>query len=192
MLARPAFLTAMLLASSSIASAGTTYRITSKDGEKAVEYRVDFGGAKRFERWTAFNFASKTFVYLDFPRGSGPPAPAARIWDHRTGETDKFRAASSALEDMKVCPVTGDRAFTSGRSKLMTERSFQTDPLQKGPLILRALSRSANSCFRPALELLSKRALQERKNRGRRISFRGRITHRRSRTKMCRQLPGLC
>ena len=122
-MARQTFFTAiMFFASSSIAAAGTTYRITSKDGEKSVEYTVDFGGAKMFERWTGFNPESKTFVYLDFPRGSEPPAPAASIWDHRTGETIKLYKFPGveqplpvipSLKDMKVCPITGDKAFSS-------------------------------------------------------------------------------
>jgi len=102
------------------ALAVTRYRITSHDGDKVVEYQVSFGGAKLFEQWTAFDPASKTFVYLSFTRGAEPPKPTATIWDHRTGETIplyKFPDVEQplpvipSLGGMKVCPLTGDKKF---------------------------------------------------------------------------------
>ena len=44
---------AVLLAVGSQVQAGTTYRITSTDGNKSMEYEVKFGGGKLFEQLTA-------------------------------------------------------------------------------------------------------------------------------------------
>ncbi|CAN5208661.1 hypothetical protein BH11PLA2_BH11PLA2_01910 [soil metagenome] len=112
--------TALLALTASTSDAGTGYEITSKQGDKEVTYEVKFGGGKRFEQWTAFDPASKKFVYLRWPRGDAEPKPAATIWDHRTGETVKlykFPSVESSLpvipsvDEMKVCPMTGDKKF---------------------------------------------------------------------------------
>jgi hypothetical protein len=118
---------AVLASASSLASAGTEYRITSKDGEKTITYVVQFGGGRRFERFTAFDPKSKKFVYLDFDLDGKGPTPAGTIWDHRTGETIKlfkFPKVNQPLplipsiEDMKVCPITGDKHFKSERFRI--------------------------------------------------------------------------
>jgi len=107
-----------LIASTS--DAGTGYKVTAKEGDKEVAYDVKFGGGKKFEQWTAFDPASKKFVYMQWPRGQAEPKPAPTIWDHRTGETVKlykFPGVESPLpvipsvEEMKVCPLTGDKKF---------------------------------------------------------------------------------
>jgi hypothetical protein len=106
------------------ASAGTIYEVTAKQGGDTVTYKVKFGGAKLVEQWTAYDPASKRFVYLTWKRGEAAPVPAATIWDHKTGETVKlYRFPDVAnplpviptIQDMKVCPVTGDKAFSSKR-----------------------------------------------------------------------------
>ena len=111
---------ALLALAASTAAAGTGYKVTAKQGDKEVTYDVTFGGGKRFEQWTAFDPASKKFVYMQWPRGQAEPKPAATIWDHRTGETVKlykFPGVESPLpvipsvEEMKVCPPTGDKKF---------------------------------------------------------------------------------
>jgi hypothetical protein len=111
---------AVVALTASISYAGTGYTVTAKQGEKEVTYEVKFGGGRRFEQWTAFDPASKQFVYLQWPRGAAEPKPAATVWDHRTGETlklYKFPGVESPLpvipsvEEMKVCPLTGDKAF---------------------------------------------------------------------------------
>ncbi len=115
---------AFLVLATASADAGTGYKVTAKDGDKDVTYTVNFGGGRRFERWTAFDPASKKFVYLDWTRGEAEPKPAATIWDHRTGETTKlykFPGVDSPLpvipsiEAMKVCPLTGDKKFKAER-----------------------------------------------------------------------------
>lgn len=117
-----ALTTLPLLASA--ADAGTGYKVTAKKGDETVTYDVNFGGGRRFERWTAFDPASKKFVYLDWPRGEAEPKPAATIWDHRTGETVKLYKFPEvetplpvipSIEEMKVCPLTGDKAFKAVR-----------------------------------------------------------------------------
>jgi hypothetical protein len=104
----------------STASAGTIYRITSKDGDKTIAYDVSFGGGIMFERHTAFDANGKKFVYLDWKRGEAAPKPAGFIWNHRTGEKValyRFPAVTVPLpiipsvQDMKVCPLTGDKNF---------------------------------------------------------------------------------
>ena len=69
---------------------------------------------------TAYDPASKEFVYLKWMRGEAAPKPVASIWDHRTGETIalyKFPGVKSPLpvipsiDAMKVCPKTGDKNF---------------------------------------------------------------------------------
>lgn len=119
-------LAAALLAALTVtaAPAGTIYEVTAKKGDDAVTYRVKFGGGKAVSQWTAFDPATKKFVYLTWKRGDAEPAPAASIWDHRTGETvklykfpgvDQPLPVIPTIQDMKVCPLTGDKAFTSKR-----------------------------------------------------------------------------
>ena len=114
------FTAALVGLSASISVAGTGYKVTAIQGDKEVTYEVKFGGGRAFERWTAFDPASKKFVYLDWKRGEADPKPAAAIWDHRTGETVKlykFPGVEGPLpvipsvEEMKACPLTGDRKF---------------------------------------------------------------------------------
>ncbi len=102
------------------ALAGNIYDVTSKDGKKTVTYQVRFGGGKLFDTYTAFDPASKKFVYLEWKRSEETPKPAMTIWDHRTGETIslyKFPDVKDplplipAIEDMKACPMTGDKKF---------------------------------------------------------------------------------
>jgi hypothetical protein len=104
------------------AFAGTEYEVTSKQGDKTITYRVSFGGGKLFERYTAYDPASKSFVYLSWPRNENPPEPVFSIWDHQTGRTlqlFKFPDVEHPLplipsiEEMKVCPKTEDPDFKS-------------------------------------------------------------------------------
>jgi hypothetical protein len=108
-------------------TAGTTYRVTSKDGDKEKTYEVNFGGGRRFERYTAFDPVSKKFVYLDWNRGTEGPKPAGEIWDYRTGETiklykfpgvDQPLPVIPSMEDMKVCPFTGAKSFKAERFRI--------------------------------------------------------------------------
>ena len=117
----------VLMLAAGTARAGSLYEITATDGDKPVTYQVKFGGAKRFEQWTAFDPSAKKFVYLTWNRGEAEPTPAATIWDHRTGETImlyKFPGAEHPLpvipsiKEMKVCPVTGDKEFLSNEASL--------------------------------------------------------------------------
>jgi hypothetical protein len=98
--------------------AGNAYQITSSDGSKSITYEVKFGGAKLYEQWTAFDPATKKFVYLTWKRDTPAPEPAARIWDYHTGEIVplyKFPGVEQPLPiipsiaDLKVCPLTGDK-----------------------------------------------------------------------------------
>jgi hypothetical protein len=66
---------------------GEIYRITSTDGNKEISYQVSFGGGKSSGKFTAFCPKQKEFVYLSWDSGQKRPAPAAVIWDHRTGQT---------------------------------------------------------------------------------------------------------
>lgn len=109
-----------LLAVPSATPAANIYQVTSKDGDKAVTYEVTFGGGKLFDQLTAFDPETKKFVYLQWKRTDAKPAPAMRVWDHRTGETVplyKFPDARNPLpaipsvDAMKVCPLTGDKNF---------------------------------------------------------------------------------
>src|SRR5262245_54892790 len=81
------FVAVILLAGSSEASAGKVYKVISKDGDKTIAYEVQFGGGRKFEQHTAFDPETKKFVYLQWKRGGEQPAPAMKVWDHRTGET---------------------------------------------------------------------------------------------------------
>ena len=102
------------------ADGGEIYRITSTDGTKQTSYEVFFGGGKSTGRLTAFCPKKKEFVYLRWNDNEKAPAPAAVIWDHRTGETINLYnfpdcpnplPAISGVNDMKVCPFTGDTKF---------------------------------------------------------------------------------
>lgn len=106
------------------ALAGTQYKVVAMNGKEKVEYEVEFGGGKLFERYTAFDPTSKKFVYLNWDRGAAEPKPAATIWDHRTGEVvplykfpgvDHPLPVIPSMEEMKVCPLTGDKKFKSER-----------------------------------------------------------------------------
>ena len=68
MLRRTILLFAMLLFAQATSLAGNIYDITSTDGTKTVTYQVRFGGGKLFESYTAFDPASKKFVYLEWKR----------------------------------------------------------------------------------------------------------------------------
>lgn len=108
-------------------SAGEQFEITSFDGEKKITYTVNFGGGMIFEQFTAFDPVSKEFVYLTWQRGDEAPKPVGEVWDHETGKTKKLYRFPNvehpltvipSMESMKVCPVTGDREFTSRRTML--------------------------------------------------------------------------
>lgn len=108
------------MAASSTVSAGNVYKVTSRSGDETVTYEVRFGGGKIKDQFTAFDPESKKFVYLSWNRAGERPAPAATIWDHRTGESIPLYAFPDAahplpvipsIEDMKVCPITGDKEF---------------------------------------------------------------------------------
>lgn len=109
-----------LLASPTLA--GTGYEVTSKDDGKIVTYMVNFGGGFNFHQHTAYDPASKQFVYLSWPRNGGAPKPVSTVWDHQTGRTiDLYEFPNvkhplpviPSIEAMKVCPKTGDRSFKS-------------------------------------------------------------------------------
>jgi hypothetical protein len=111
---------AFVLLSAPAIQAGTVYKVTSKMGDKTITYEVRFGGTRLNDHMTAFDPASKKFVYLTWSRRGKKPEPAAVIWDHATGkniELYKFPDAKNPLPvipsigDMKVCPMTGDKAF---------------------------------------------------------------------------------
>ena len=102
------------------ALAGTGYEVTSKDGEKTVTYMVNFGGGMFFHQHTAYDPASKQFVYLTWKRDQPEPKPACSIWDHQTGRTiDLYQFPGAkhplpvipSIEAMKACPKTGDKGF---------------------------------------------------------------------------------
>jgi hypothetical protein len=76
-----------LLAGPSLAPAANVYKVTSQDGDKTVTYEVTFGGGRQFDQLTAFDPETKKFVYLQWKRTEAKPAPAMKVWDHRTGET---------------------------------------------------------------------------------------------------------
>jgi hypothetical protein len=106
------------------ADAGTIYEVTATRGTEKVTYRVKFGGGKAVAQWTAFDPKSKQFVYLTWERGDPAPEPVATIWDHRAGETVKLYKFPNveqplpvipSIQDMKVCPLTGDKEFTFKR-----------------------------------------------------------------------------
>src|SRR5262245_13748184 len=111
-----------LLAAS--APAGTIYEVTASSGTEKTTYLVKFGGGKAVSQWTAFDPKSKKFVYLTWGRNDPAPEPAATIWDHRIGETVKLYKFPNveqpipvipSIQDMKVCPLTGDKDFTFKR-----------------------------------------------------------------------------
>lgn len=114
------FVVVNLLTGTSLVSAGNIYQVTSKDGEKTITYEVCFGGGRLMDQFTAFDPASKKFVYLQWKRSDEKPAPAMKVWDHRTGETIllyRFPDAKNPLpvvpsiDAMKVCPLTNDKNF---------------------------------------------------------------------------------
>jgi hypothetical protein len=109
----------LVLAATSV-SGGIVYEVTATDGKDKITYRVKFGSARNYKLWTAFDPSTKAFVYLMWK--DQKPEPAAVIWDHRTGETVKlykFQGVETPLpiipsiKDLKVCPQTGDKEFTS-------------------------------------------------------------------------------
>jgi len=109
-----------LMFSTSVSYAGTSYEVISKVEDKTTSYMVIFGGGRRFKQHTAFDPASKKFVYMQWARGKEDPKPVAKIWDHETGkitELYQFPGVKNPLpiipsiQDMKVCPVTGSTDF---------------------------------------------------------------------------------
>lgn len=121
---RKALAVLLLALMSGTALAGTIYEVTAKKGDEEVKYRVKFGGGKAVNVWTAFDPATKQFVYLTWKRTDPMPEPVATIFDHRTGETIKLYKFPKAehplplipkLDDLKVCPITGDKNFSAKR-----------------------------------------------------------------------------
>ena len=113
-----ALLTLMFV--TNVSYAGTSYEVISKVDDKTTSYMVTFGGGFRFKQHTAFDPASKKFVYLQWGRGKEDPKPVAKIWDHETGkitELYQFPGVKNPLpiipsiKAMKVCPVTGSKDF---------------------------------------------------------------------------------
>jgi hypothetical protein len=109
-----------LLAGMTPALAGNIYKVTSQDDDKTVTYEVRFGGGRLMDQYTAFDPETKKFVYLKWKRSDEKPAPAMKVWDHRTGETIplyRFPDAKNPLpiipsiDAMQVCPMTGDKNF---------------------------------------------------------------------------------
>lgn len=110
----------VILVLQSCCFASDLYRITCSDGKNEVTYEVRFGGGKAFEQYTAYDPASKKFVYLTWKRDTPAPKPVGSIWNHKSGETIqlyKFPDVAQPLpiipsiEDMKVCPKTGSKTF---------------------------------------------------------------------------------
>lgn len=109
-----------VMAAPLLASAGSVYKITSREGDATITYEVRFGGGRLMDQYTAYDPETKRFVYLQWRRDGEKPTPVMKIWDHRTGETLLlYRFPDSkhplpiipSLKAMKVCPRTGDRAF---------------------------------------------------------------------------------
>jgi hypothetical protein len=107
-----------LLTLAARSDAGNDYRVTCRDGDKTITYEAKFGGNKLLDRYTAFDPASRKFVYLQWKRDGAAPEPAGKIWDYRTGEVVplyKFPDVAQPLpvipsiEAMKICPLTGDK-----------------------------------------------------------------------------------
>jgi hypothetical protein len=109
-----------LMFATSVSYAGTSYEVISKVDDEITSYMVIFGGGRRFKQHTAFDPASKKFVYMQWARDKEDPKPIAKIWDHETGkitELYQFPGVKNPLpiipsiQDMKVCPVTGSTDF---------------------------------------------------------------------------------
>jgi hypothetical protein len=120
MFKRSSWLAVVLIFGTCSVWAGDGYEVTARQGDKELTYRVNFGGGRMFDQYTAFDPESKKFVYLTWERKVKPPKPAMTIWDHRTGELIplyKFPDVKNPLpiipsmEAMKVCPLTGDKEF---------------------------------------------------------------------------------
>ena len=122
---RPLFALLFCLALTIPAEAGTTYEVTAANADgDTVTYNVDFGGAKLFEQYTAYDPASGDFVYLRWNRGDAAPKVAGEIWDHSTGKTIKLYKFPDveqplpvipSIDAMKICPKTGDKDYQSKR-----------------------------------------------------------------------------
>jgi hypothetical protein len=109
-----------LMFATSVSYAGTSYEVISKVEDKTTSYMVIFGGGRRFKQHTAFDPASKNFVYMQWARDKEDPKPVAKIWDHETGkitELYQFPDVKNPLpiipsvNAMKVCPITGSKDF---------------------------------------------------------------------------------
>ncbi|MDC0574946.1 hypothetical protein OAO39_03335 [Pirellulaceae bacterium] len=109
-----------LMFATSVSYAGTSYEVISKVEDKTTSYMVTFGGGRRFKQHTAFDPASKKFVYMQWGRDKEDPKPVAKIWDHETGkitELYQFTDVKNPLpiipsvNAMKVCPITGSKDF---------------------------------------------------------------------------------
>ena len=114
-----------LLAFTQYSAAGSIYQITSSDGKNEITYEVKFGGGRKFDQMTAYDPASKSFVYLQWERTGTKPEPTGSIWDHKTGETImlyKFPGVTQPLpiiptiDDLTICPKTGSKKITKKRT----------------------------------------------------------------------------
>jgi hypothetical protein len=101
------------------------YRITSTDGKKTHTYELKFGGSSTHNILLAFCPKKKAFVSLAWHRTlDKAPEVAATIWDSHTGRTLKlYRFPGCAdplpviddIQDLKVCPFTGDKNLKAKR-----------------------------------------------------------------------------
>lgn len=117
----------LLVLLSNSAFAGTGYVITSTAAassplsrDQIVTYKVNFGGGFNFEQHTAYDPASKKFVYLTWKSTDPDPTPTCSIWSHRTGQridlylfpgVEHPLPVIPSIDAMKVCPKTGDKNF---------------------------------------------------------------------------------
>ena len=102
--------------------AGSTYEITSIDGDRVTKYNVQFGGGFLFDQMTAFDPVSQKFVYLKWQHDQPEPQPVGSIWDPATGKkTELYQFPGVAhplpviksIKDIKTCPFTGSKEISA-------------------------------------------------------------------------------
>ena len=113
---------AVLMATTSIVFAGTTYVVSCQNKACDWEGTVSLGGGKRFRTITGYCVQCGKFVCLRWKRNERAPEPLCRIWDLETGrmmalykcsDCDKPFAPIDSIAAAKHCPKCKQASLTA-------------------------------------------------------------------------------
>ena len=93
--------------------AGTIYKLTCSNDACNYKGEANFGGGRMFAMATGWCTTCREFTGISWKRSDKKPAPAATIWDSKTGKTLELHACPKckkpflpieSIEDLTHCP----------------------------------------------------------------------------------------